>query len=582
MIKRISLFLLFAAMMITPVMADTLYYWDECETSVGWVRQGYNLITAGAEYGYAGSGLGIAPGIGYGTNNRVYIIPPYATNLTYMSRVYTEPGTNAYLAVSVAGQSTYYGDQAQMELAYPHEVRTFVNGTNEWELHTVTLNGITPGNQGFYMQNNGNPYGANVVGSITGNVSYSIDDIKIYVKSGPLANFTASEPRVGGPGLQVSFTDCSTGSSDPDSWYWDFGDFHTSTVQNPTHTYNTAGVYDVSLTVSSIVDGAQTSKVEAGYVVVTGTNHPDTMPHFVQFKIVSAMGNAISDVNISAQFVESSSPANWFFEWFGLSGNINFENTTLKGISDSEGCVNFLMRQDIKYAVKFEKEGIIDMVKYYYPKDDRYVIITPNSDQGEVDWSADKPNWGKPVETGVSKNEETGGITAIYLDHLNKTESVQIVFYEKDKSGNITNLDTITITGQNDFNVTSVMSDYLGKSYFVSFKIVHTELGTIIKEFGLSFKQFVDIFGFTDRFGALTANWIYFMGSLFIIIFIGLCFDAFSTGQGMGLISATGWIMYGLGWLNPIGYSIVPALSLVSILAIIALIMQRKQQEGYT
>jgi len=50
---------------------------------------------------------------------------------------------------------------------------------------------------------------------------------------------------------EIQFLDTST---DPDgtivSWYWDFGDGSTSTVQNPTHRYLTAGTYVVSLTVT--------------------------------------------------------------------------------------------------------------------------------------------------------------------------------------------------------------------------------------------------------------------------------------------------------------------------------------------
>ncbi|MGB9939004.1 PGF-pre-PGF domain-containing protein [Methanosarcina sp.] len=45
--------------------------------------------------------------------------------------------------------------------------------------------------------------------------------------------------------LTVQFDDTSTGS--PVSWNWNFGDGSTSTEQNPTHTYFSAGTYKVSL-----------------------------------------------------------------------------------------------------------------------------------------------------------------------------------------------------------------------------------------------------------------------------------------------------------------------------------------------
>jgi formylglycine-generating enzyme required for sulfatase activity len=46
----------------------------------------------------------------------------------------------------------------------------------------------------------------------------------------------------------VAFTDASTGS--PTSWAWSFGDGSSSTVQNPTHVYASAGSFTVQLTVT--------------------------------------------------------------------------------------------------------------------------------------------------------------------------------------------------------------------------------------------------------------------------------------------------------------------------------------------
>ncbi|MFZ2603079.1 MAG: PKD domain-containing protein, partial [Candidatus Omnitrophota bacterium] len=53
-------------------------------------------------------------------------------------------------------------------------------------------------------------------------------------------------PKSGYAPLTVAFTDLSPNS--PISWYWEFGDGETSTLQNPTHIFNTAGMYIVRLT----------------------------------------------------------------------------------------------------------------------------------------------------------------------------------------------------------------------------------------------------------------------------------------------------------------------------------------------
>lgn len=65
-----------------------------------------------------------------------------------------------------------------------------------------------------------------------------------YITVNMVADFTAT-PVVGVDSLTVSFTDISLGT--PTSWAWDFGDSDTSTEQNPVHTYDSAGVYTVTL-----------------------------------------------------------------------------------------------------------------------------------------------------------------------------------------------------------------------------------------------------------------------------------------------------------------------------------------------
>jgi YD repeat-containing protein len=63
----------------------------------------------------------------------------------------------------------------------------------------------------------------------------------------PVAGFTGS-PTTGPAPLLGNFTD---NSLRPASWSWNFGDSATSTEQNPTHLYTTAGNYTVSLTVTN-------------------------------------------------------------------------------------------------------------------------------------------------------------------------------------------------------------------------------------------------------------------------------------------------------------------------------------------
>jgi len=81
----------------------------------------------------------------------------------------------------------------------------------------------------------------------------------------PVANFSAAETTVC-PGSSVAFTDNSTNL--PTSWSWTFpgGTPSASSQQNPTVTYSTPGVYNVSLTVSNAF--GSDSETKTGYITV--------------------------------------------------------------------------------------------------------------------------------------------------------------------------------------------------------------------------------------------------------------------------------------------------------------------------
>ncbi len=64
--------------------------------------------------------------------------------------------------------------------------------------------------------------------------------------------------------LVVNFTDNSTG--DISRWAWDFGDGNSSTVQNPSYIYSTAGTFTVSLSVSG--DGGTDTETKTDYITV--------------------------------------------------------------------------------------------------------------------------------------------------------------------------------------------------------------------------------------------------------------------------------------------------------------------------
>ena len=89
----------------------------------------------------------------------------------------------------------------------------------------------------------------------------------------PIANFTYSLD-----GYNVTFTDIS---EDPDgdiiAWYWDFGDDNSSTVTNPTHSYQEEGSYTVTVTVT---DNNEDTDTYSKIITVTVEDDGDGIPGF--------------------------------------------------------------------------------------------------------------------------------------------------------------------------------------------------------------------------------------------------------------------------------------------------------------
>ena len=115
--------------------------------------------------------------------------------------------------------------------------------------------------------------------------------------------------------LDVQFIDSSTNS--PTSWFWSFGDGGSSTLQNPVHSYTSAGTYTVILAATN-AKGTDT-ETKSGYITASkGASTP----------VASFVSNATSGtVPLSVQFVDLStnSPSSWAWS-FGDGGTSAVQN----------------------------------------------------------------------------------------------------------------------------------------------------------------------------------------------------------------------------------------------------------------
>jgi PKD repeat protein len=119
----------------------------------------------------------------------------------------------------------------------------------------------------------------------------------------PVAAFTGS-PTSGCAPLTVNFTDQSTGSIT--SWSWTFGDGGSSTSQNPSHQYTSAGNYTVTLTVTG--PGGSDGETKTNYITVS-------VPPTAGFTGSPTSG----DVPLTVNFTNQSSGATSYSWNFGDS-----------------------------------------------------------------------------------------------------------------------------------------------------------------------------------------------------------------------------------------------------------------------
>ncbi|MBL4716318.1 MAG: PKD domain-containing protein [Bacteroidia bacterium] len=159
--------------------------------------------------------------------------------------------------------------------SHDYQFKLYGDGILEWKFKNILLpdsNVNEPASHGFIMytaeQKDGNAEGTvieNTAGIyfdfnpavVTNTVSLTVSDTVFINKK-----FFPCEKPVGGFGyidneLVVTFSDSSLNN---DTYYWDFGDGSNDNTQNPVHTYDADGTYDVTLVTSNDCGSDTTSR----------------------------------------------------------------------------------------------------------------------------------------------------------------------------------------------------------------------------------------------------------------------------------------------------------------------------------
>ena len=130
----------------------------------------------------------------------------------------------------------------------------------------------------------------------------------------PVANFTTNTTSGTAPET-VQFTD--TSSNSPTAWNWNFGDGGSSTLQNPTYTYNAPGTYTVTLTAGNAAGNntiTQTNLITVNYPV----------------PVASFTTNTTTGLNpLNVQFTDNSTGNITSYYWdFGDGNTSTLQNPT--------------------------------------------------------------------------------------------------------------------------------------------------------------------------------------------------------------------------------------------------------------
>ena len=156
------------------------------------------------------------------------------------------------------------------------------------------------------------PFGATVtVTDALGAVAQASLNISIKLEA-----LAGSSTTSGASPLTVAFVGQAQGGVPPYQYAWDFGDGNTSTLQNPRHTYDSPGRYDVQFTVSDSKNNRSVSSlsIQVGGTGGAGANGFDWFAAFVIAMVAAASVATVWGVSARRQRVHRREGERWIEE----------------------------------------------------------------------------------------------------------------------------------------------------------------------------------------------------------------------------------------------------------------------------
>jgi gliding motility-associated-like protein len=217
---------------------------------------------------------------------------------------------------------------------------------------TTILSG--QGTDSVTVQWNGNPGIISVVANSVGGCTSAPATCNVTVNPSPVAGFDTVS--TGLYNNTWGFTDTSTVKGTITSWSWNFGDGSTSTQQDPTHFYNSAGTYIITEVVTN--SSGCTGRVADTIVIPEAFSMPN---------VITPNGDGKNDVlTISCSGVSSFSLQifnRWGQEVFSTNSvNIAWDGRTNAGVKVSDGTYYYVVKATSTSGKNWDRDGFITVL----------------------------------------------------------------------------------------------------------------------------------------------------------------------------------------------------------------------------
>jgi len=265
----------------------------------------------------------------------------------------------------------------------------------------------------------------------------------------PVADFVASNTSIQ-VGQSVTFTDLSTGN--PTSWQWTFesGSPATYNGQNPPAiTYNSAGTFDVSLTVTN--EGGTDTEIKTNYITVS-TTPPPPVANFIGAPLTIFVGGTVDFTDLS-----TNTPTSWAWTFEGGSPATSTTQNPSNIAYSTAGTYDVTLVATNAYGSDTEIKTNYITVQVIPPPQAAFTgnpttILTGQSVTFTDQSTGNPTSWQWTFEGGTPSTSNVQNPPAVFYNNAGIFD-VSLTVTNQNGSTTMTKTDYITVQNQNVLNL---------------------------------------------------------------------------------------------------------------------------------